>query len=368
MLAAMPIGPHIPRRRRSAKWWAAGLLLAASMAVGLSAYLVRGERWSALSERTPMELVRYTERRLIGHPNLQRLFEPLLDAVRRHQEREPPTSLPTLGKGQQTYALAAAGYDSSGRPRTLYAAVAAASAVPASRLLSNVQELTAAIANATPGQVLELAAGSYPLSQALKTGQAGQPGSPIVLRAAKPGTVELVVNTVQGILVSQPYWVFENLDWRGACEQHSDCDHAFHIVGRARSTVVLNNRTRDFNVHYKINGEGGDWPDDGLLQFNTVTNSGPRHTELPVNLINVVGANGWRLLDNHIERLGKDIGSQISYGICMKGAGQQARVERNLVVCTPQQVSQVGLRVGISFGCGTTGAKPHMPIPPMPIK
>ena len=351
----MPTGQGTTLRRRRVRWWAAGLLVAATFAVAVTAYLVRGERWNAASERTPMELVRYSERRLAGHPLLQRLFGPLLDAVRRRQEREPPANLPTLGKGQQAHALAAAGYDSGGRPRALLAASAAASAVQASRLLSSVQELTAAMANAAPGQVLELAAGSYTLSQALLTGQAGLPEHPIVLRAAKPGTVELVVNTVQGIVVSQPYWVFENLDWRGACEQHSECDHAFHIVGRARGTVILNNRTREFNVHYKINGEGSAWPDDGLLQFSTVANSGSRHTELPVNLINLVGANGWKLLDNHIERLGKDIGSQISYGICMKGAGQQARVERNLVVCTPQQVSQAGLRVGISLGCGTTG-------------
>ena len=302
-----------------------------------------------------MELVRYSERRLSGHPLLVRVFGPLLDAVRRTQEREPPANLPNLGKGQQVHALAAIGYDASGRPLARGAASAAGPAPPASRLLGSVQELSAAVANATAGEVLELAAGRYELSQALMTGKAGTPVQPIVLRAAKPGTVELIVNAVQGIVVSQPYWVFENLDWRGACERHSDCDHAFHIVGRARGTVVLNNRTRDFNVHYKINGEGAEWPDDGLLQFTTISNSGSRHTELPVNLINLVGANGWQLLDNHIERLGKEIGSQISYGICMKGGARQARVERNLVVCTPQQVSQIGLRVGISFGCGTTG-------------
>ena len=32
-------------------------------------------------------------------------------------------------------------------------------------------------------------------------------------------------------------------------------------------------------------------------------------------------------------------------------------MERNLVVCTPRQVSQAGLRVGISLGCGTSGGE-----------
>ncbi len=358
MLGTMSNGQRTTLRRRRITWWATGLLVAVGLAVGLAAYLVRGERWSAVSQRTPMELVRYTERRLIGHPNLQRLFGPALDAVRSSQEREPPANLPTLGKGQQAHALAAAGYDSAGRPRALNgAAFAAAPVVPASRVVKDVQELAAAMASAAPGQVLELAAGSYSVSQALTTGQAGEPGQPIVVRAAKPGTVELIVTALQGVVVSQPYWVFENLDWRGACAEHDDCEHAFHIVGRARGTVILNNRTRDFNAHFKINGQDGAWPDDGLLQFNTLTNSTARRTALPVNLVNLVGASGWKLLDNRVERIAKDGGTRISYGICLKGAGQRALVERNLVVCTPERVSQGGLRVGISLGCGATAAE-----------
>ncbi len=285
MLAAMPVLHRVPRRRRSAKWWAGGLVLAASLAVVSSAYLVRGERWSALSERTPMELVRYTERRLIGHPNLERLFGPVLEAVRRDQEREPPANLPTLGKGQQAHALAAAGYDRAGRPVAGTGQAASAPQAGAPRLLSNVNELIAAMSSATPGQVLELAAGSYALSQTLTTGQAGQAAQPIVLRAAKPGTVEMVVTATQGVVVNQPYWVFENLDWRGACVQHDDCEHAVHVVGRARGTVILNNRMLDFNSPLKINGEGAAWPDDGLLQFSTLSNSVARRTTLPVSFV-----------------------------------------------------------------------------------
>jgi hypothetical protein len=355
MLAAMPVAQRQPRRRRSAKWWAGSLLLAAVLAVGSSAYLVRGERWSAISERTPMELVRYTERRLIGHPNLERLFGPLLEAVRHNQEREPPANLPTLGKGQQAHALTAAGYDGAGRPVPSAGRAASAPSATVPRMLNSAQDLVAAVRSAAPGQVLELAAGSYALDQTLTTGQAGLAAQPIVLRAAKPGTVEILVNATQGMLVSQPYWVFENLDWRGACPQHDNCEHAFHVVGRARGTVILNNRIRDFNAPLKINGEGGAWPDDGLLQFNTLSNTVARQTVLPVSFVDSVGASGWQFADNHIERIAKDGGNRISYGFCVKGGGQQMRIERNLLVCTPERVSQDGLRVGISLGCGATG-------------
>jgi len=336
----MPNGARTTPYRRRAWWWLAGVLLAAALSLSLSAYLVRGERWGAVSERTPMELVRYAERRLIGHPKLQYLFGPVLGAVRSSQEREPPANLPTLGKGQQAHALSAAGYDTAGRPRAGSGVVATQATAPAPRVVSNMQDLAAAIASAAPGQVLELAPGSYALSQTLTTGMAGLPAQPIVLRAAKPGAVEIVVTALQGIVVNQPYWVFENLDWRGACPTHDDCEHAYHVVGRARGTVILNNRIRDFNAHLKINGEGGTWPDDGLLQFNTLTNSAPRRTALPVSLVDLVGANGWQIADNHIERIAKDGGNKISYAICVKGAGQQARIERNLVVCTPERLSQ----------------------------
>ena len=330
-------------------------MLAAALATGLSAYLVRGERWSTAAERTPMELVRYAERRLIGHPKLQYLFGPVLGAVRSSQEREPPANLPTLGKGQQAHALSAAGYDAAGRPRAGSGVAVTQATAPASRIVNNVQELTAAIAGAAPGQVLELAPGSYALSQTLKTGVAGLPAQPIVVRAAKPGTVEIVVTALQGVIVNQPYWVFENLDWRGACEQHDDCEHAFHVVGSARGTVILNNRIRNFNAPVKINGQDGAWPDDGLLQFTTLVNTTARRTTLPVSIVNSVGASGWQFADNHIAQTAKDGGNRISYGFCVKGAGQQARIERNLVVCTPERVSQAGLRVGISLGCGATG-------------
>ena len=326
-----------------------------AMALSLAAYLVRGERWSAVVERTPMELVRYSERRLEGHPNLQRLLGPALDAVRRSQEREPPANLPTLGTGQRPHALAAAGYDGAGRPRASSGTAATDASPRATTLVTSVDELATAVAAALPGQVLELAPGTYALSQTLTTGHAGLAAQPIVLRAAKPGSVEIVVTALQAVVVNQPYWIFENLNWRGACLQHDACEHAFHIVARARGTVILNNRISDFNAHLKINGQDGAWPDDGLLQFSTLTNSGPRRTASPVSLVDLVGASGWQVADNHVERTAKEGGNRISYGVCVKGAGQQVRVERNLVVCTPERVSQPGLRVGISLGCGATG-------------
>jgi len=347
--------PTAPRRR----WlrWALALLLlgtAATLATGL--YLLRNAPLESAWQRTPMELLRYAERRLQGHPRLERLFMPMLERARGLQEREPPPALPTLGKGQQAAPWFTVGYEPSGRPRPLAPAPGGEAPAPTTRV-STIDELESALAGVAAGQTIELAPGRYAVAKTLRTLRAGLPERPIVVRAAKPGTVELVVTAQVGVAVTQPYWVFVNLGWRGACDKHDDCEHAYHVVGAARGTAIVNNHIADFNAHVKVNGADGVWPDDGLLQFNTLANTQPRRTAVPVNTLDLVGANGWQVLDNAIERVIKDGGDRIAYGLCVKGAGSTARIERNLVVCTPERMSQPGLRVGISLGCGGTGPR-----------
>jgi hypothetical protein len=167
--------------------------------------------------------------------------------------------------------------------------------------------------------------------------------------------VHIEFNAQEGFVVAHPYWVFENLGIQGVCKDHTSCEHAFHVVGNGAHLVVRNNLIVDFNAHFKINGLDGNWPDNGLLQHNTITNSGPRNTGNPTTLFDLVGANHWQVLDNVVSNFVKNGSNGISYGIFMKGASSGGRIERNLVICTPQNVSQPGVRVGISFGGGTTG-------------
>jgi parallel beta-helix repeat protein len=88
------------------------------------------------------------------------------------------------------------------------------------------------------------------------------------------------------------------------------------------------------------------------LQFNTLTNRAPRHTDNPTSPVDIVAANGWRVADNWVSNFTKAGGNGVSYGIFMKGAGQGGRIERNLVVCSASDLSGPGVRVGISFGGG----------------
>ncbi|MDP2004464.1 MAG: hypothetical protein Q8K45_02205 [Rubrivivax sp.] len=337
----------------------AALLIAAALWLAMARLGVTAQQaWDELAQRPPMELVRHLQRRLEGHPRLEAILNPGLNHLRQSLEREPPPGLMDLGKGQRDTGLSPALF-SVGVPvpaSPLPVALRSdASPSATERRLANTTALAEAMAAAKAGDVLELLPGSYRIGQQLDTGHGGRADAPIVVRAVIPGTVELLVDTVQAIVVSRPYWLFENLTLRGVCVDHGACEHAFHIVGDAKGTVVRNNLLRDFNAHIKVNGEGGRWPDHGLLQFNTFTNSGPRQTDKPVTLVDIVGVNGWQLLDNRIENFVKAGGNQTSFGAFLKGAGRQGRMERNLVVCTPQGVAQPGLRVGLSIGGGGTG-------------
>jgi len=325
-----------------------------------------------LHNRTQGELIRYVMRRLEGHDKLQSLALPPLRWVQSIYERPvPPGPLPTLAKGQQATSLPPLAYSLTGEPLeavlalsppTGQAASMAMAMVPVSApnqiLVDSVDSLVKATEAAQPGQTIVIAPGRYTLNRRINTNTAGSASQPITVRAAQPGQVTLDFNTQVAFRVSKPHWVFENLHIRGICQHDSYCQHAFHIYGAAQSTVVRNNLIEDFNASFKINGANKSWPDFGLVQYNTLTNNHRRETNEPVTVIDLVGANRWRVSDNIISSFVKGQGNGISYGVFMKGASSGGRIERNLVICTPRDISQPGLRVGISFGGGTTG-KPY---------
>ena len=276
--------------------------------------------------------------------------------VRAGEERAAPAwTLPDLGKGQRPAGLTAARYDASGRPIPAAPLSTASGPVDATRTVRDIDDLRRALAGAKAGDVLELAPGLYAVTKALQTATGGTPREPVVVRARQAGTVLLEVSAVQGFVVRHPYWVFENLNWRGVCADHSHCEHAYHVVGAARGTTIRNNRLEDFNAHVKVNGEGGQWPDAGLLQHSTLTNRAPRQTDNPVTPFDLVAAHDWQVLDNLVENFVR-ANANPTYGIFMKGASQGGAIARNLVICSRSTTPLPGQRVGISLGGGGTGA------------
>lgn len=292
----------------------------------------------AMEQRTAQEVIRYVLRRLEGHNKLEWVAHPVLHTLQRRLEREPPAELPTLGKGQQPSALPSVDGEFN---QTLN--------------VDSPEQLSTALRHARPGSRILVAPGVYRLKRKLQVGQAGHQGQPISLSALTPGSVWLEITQSEGLVIDKPHWIIENIGMRGVCKHHDQCEHALHVVGAASYTLIRNNNFVDFNAHVKVNGLRDQWPDHGLLAFNTLTNTRARETAKPVVPLDLVGASHWRVEDNHVSHFVKRDGNRISYGMFMKGGGEGGRFERNLVICSLRDISAPGVRVGLSFGGGGTG-------------
>lgn len=313
---------------------AAAIVVLGGAAVGAAAYVLQAQGIA------PRNLGPYLEHRAAGHNGVIVKAAAWAGATLMQADRGPASP---------PHALAAAGMAAGAR--------ATAAPAPAGTAISNVEQLRAALAGARSGDVLTLLPGTYRISvRPMKTGGAGTAAAPITVRAATPGTVVLESEVVEAFQISEPYWRFENLTVKGACRQDDTCDHALHISGGASYFEARNNTLIDFNAHVKINGANGKFPDHGLVENNTLTNTHARDTGKPVTPVDLVAASHWVLRGNLITDFIKAGGDRVSYGAFAKGAGTQNIFERNIVICEHQLQRQPGQRIGLSLGGGGTGA------------
>lgn len=320
-------------RRRSR--WLVRLLLALVAAGGVLAWLA----WRV--EVPPRRLAAYLQQRAAGHDDalggLTRQVAGVFEALDRGVAPLPMRPAWRIG-----------------------APGPAASAAPAGRAVLAVDEaqLQLALQQAQPGDVITLVPGTYRFDGGpLAVQRPGTAAARITLRAQIPGTATLEFDLVEGFNVSAPYWTFENLDIRGVCEEHSKCEHAFHVVGGAHHFVARHNTVADFNAHFKINGQSDAVPDDGLIEGNTLSNTAPRRTGNPVTPIDLVTASRWVVRANLISDFVRHQSTVTSYGAFFKGAGEANRFERNIVLCEHRLRGQPGSRVGLSLGGG--GSQPY---------
>jgi hypothetical protein len=232
--------------------------------------------------------------------------------------------------------------------------LAALAAVPAARAIvvpvTTTAELVAAIDAAQPGDVITLAPGTYTVTQNLNCDAPGTPDDPIVVRAEVLGQALIRFDALEGFKVSARHWIFENLDIRGVCSVHSDCEHAFHLFGDADFTRIRFNRVRDFNAQIKSNITGGQFPDDVIVEDNELADTAPRQTSNPVTKIDVVGGRRWRVRANFLHDFEKGQGDTVSYAGFLKGNSRDGLFERNLVICERDHAG--GVRLGLSLGGG----------------
>jgi parallel beta-helix repeat protein len=218
------------------------------------------------------------------------------------------------------------------------------------------EEAARAIEHAEPGDAITFVPGTYRFTgSAIAVNRAGTEAAAIKVRADRPDTVLLELDMAEGFLVSAPYWTFENLNLRGACARHADCEHAFHVVGRASHFVARNNSVSDFNAHFKINGVESSFPDDGLIEGNALSNRSIRETESSVTPVDLVAASRWLIRGNRISDFVRAGSDRVSYGAFAKGGGAGNVFERNIVVCEDLLTGAPGQRIGIALGGGGTG-------------
>ena len=294
------------------KW---SLVAVSVVLVALAALVVAIERVNVL----PRRLAAYIEHRASGHrtaiERAGRIAARALLAVDRGR-RDVAYLLPVPSM------RTAAGVEEHLAPRARVVLVTTAS------------QAREAIENAEPGDAITFLPGTYPFDGSyIAVLRPGTPLAPIVVRAAGPGSAKLEFNLIEGFLVSAPYWSFENLDIRGICRAHADCEHAFHVAGGGEHFTARHNTIVDFNAHFKINGNGTTYPDWGVIEDNVITNTAVRDTGNPVTPIDLVAASHWRIRGNRISDFVKGQSDRISYGAFAKGAGSDNRFERNVVVC-----------------------------------
>ncbi len=228
--------------------------------------------------------------------------------------------------------------------------------------VQDAKELIAAIKKAEPGDRITLSPGVYKIqTYNIEVNRPGTPHLPINVRADRLGQAVVELNSLEGFLVSAPYWIFENITFKGTNPSHDQGEHAFHITGNAKGFVLRNCRLQDFNAMIKANGTSDNtgqryFPDDALIENNSFFNTTIRNTSNPVTFIDVVGPDNWIIRGNFIADFSKGQGDTISYAAFVKGNAAGTIFENNLVIGEYRHTG--GVRVGLSLGGGGTG-KPY---------
>lgn len=222
------------------------------------------------------------------------------------------------------------------------------------RTVASLDALRAALDDAAPGDCIALAPGLYRLERGLEISVGGSRERPVTLTSVDPPATIVDSTVTEAIRVMAPYWIFDGLVIRGRCNDHSRCEHAYHVVGAAHDVTITRNELTGFNAAIKVNGEDGRFPDRGTVTASRIFNRAVRQTAAPVVPIDIVGASDWIISANLIADFVKDGGDRTSYGAFAKGAARGTRFVANIVLCEHRLRGAPGFRVGLSLGNGGT--------------
>lgn len=238
-------------------------------------------------------------------------------------------------------------------------------------IVKDSEQLINILNNAQPGDAIFIQPGTYKIyKRRINVGGSNIANwnSPSYVFASRLGDVEIDLATIEGFYIDKPNWTFQNLIINGICEEAKNCEHAFHMVGNADNTIIANNIVKNFNSHLKSNGALENsikryrYPNNVYIFNNAFFNEYLRPTDGPTTPIDVVGGNNWLVEHNFITDFSKALYKHRvnwSYGLFLKGGGENGVVRNNLVACEWKvpHFSKLDARVGISFGGGGTDDK-----------
>lgn len=224
--------------------------------------------------------------------------------------------------------------------------------------VSSVAEILSAIANASPGDVITVAPGTYDFSQVINVENDGQADSRIFLRAEREGTVTFNLTHIENFKITAKFWVFENITFFGNCTASEGCEHAFHIVADADDLIFRNNEVVNFASHVKLNGEvigagpAKAFPDRTWFIDNFWHNTKYVPNDVPHNILNLDGGK------DHVVRgnIFADYAASPSLprsasAVYPKASTTGILIEQNLIVCENARTTGETTR-GIQLGDG----------------
>lgn len=214
-----------------------------------------------------------------------------------------------------------------------------------------------AVRNANPGDVIEIAPGTYAISGPIRTGKAGTKESPITIRGTG-ATAEAKLDfrdTDEGLVVNQPNWIIEHVWVNGACDGGGCGNGAggIHVNPGGDRVVIRYSKITNWEQNIKTDRSDGAEPTDGQIIGNEISNTGAGYANGGTG-IDIVGGLRWYIAGNYVHDWAR---GATRYGIFVKGGAKDAVIERNLVVGARDLPAGPGAAVGISFGGGGTGSQ-----------
>lgn len=214
-----------------------------------------------------------------------------------------------------------------------------------------------AVRNANPGDVIEVAPGTYSISGKIRTGKAGTKESPITIRGtgATADTKLDFRDTDEGLVIGHSDWIIEHVWVNGACDG-GGCGRGaggIHVNAGGDRVIIRYSKITNWEQNIKSDRSDSAEPTDGQIIGNEISNTGDGYTNGGTG-IDLVGGVRWYIAGNYVHDWAR---GATRYGIFVKGGARDAIIERNLVVGARDLGPGPGPAIGISFGGGGTGTE-----------